>query len=135
LTATSWGDATGTAGVEVAVGGGVFDGIGDCVGATVGEGCVEEGVIATAVGVSVGTLEGKLQASIARTRTNVDNKLRDFIITSLLWVCPILPNPHVAGKRLFGVFRGANRADVLCPLDFILLAGYFMIGYGELGLS
>jgi hypothetical protein len=41
------------------------------------------------VGVSVGRLEGRLQASIAKTRTRVDTKLRDFI-ASLLWVVSII---------------------------------------------
>ena len=83
LTATSLGKATGTLGVKVVVGGGVLDGSGVCVCATVGGTVVEEGVMGDTVGVSVGTLDGRLQASIARTRARVDNKLRDFIASLL----------------------------------------------------
>jgi hypothetical protein len=89
LTATSLGKATGTVGVDVAAGGGVLEGGSVNVGATVTGACVEEGVKAVTVGVSVGRLDGRLQASIARTRTNVGNKLRDFI-PSLLCVVPII---------------------------------------------
>jgi hypothetical protein len=89
LTATSFGNATGTVGVEVVVGGGVLDGGSVNVGMIVDVVWVEEGVIAGAVGVSVGRLDGRLQASIARTRARVDNKLRDFI-TFLLWVVSII---------------------------------------------
>jgi hypothetical protein len=45
--------------------------------------------MAGAVGVSVGKVDGRLQASIARTRASMDNKLRDFI-TILLWVVSII---------------------------------------------
>jgi hypothetical protein len=89
LTATSRGDATGTDGVKVAVGGGVFDGRDVRVGAIVEVACVTEGVMRANVGVAVGTFEGRLQASIARTRASMDNGLRDFI-TSLLWVVSII---------------------------------------------
>jgi hypothetical protein len=89
LTATSLGKATGTLGVEVLGGGGVLEGGRVSVGAAVMGAAVDDGVMAAAVGVSVATLEGKLQASIARTRTSVDNKLWDFI-TSLLWVVSII---------------------------------------------
>ena len=74
---------TGTLGVEVLGGGGVFEGGRVSVGTAVVGAAVNEGVMATAVGVSVGTLDGKLQASIARTRASVDNKLRDFIASLL----------------------------------------------------
>jgi hypothetical protein len=86
LTATSLGEATGTLGVELAVGGGVLDGRGDCVGATVGEGSVTDGVITATVGVSVGRLEGRLQASIAMLRMSGNNKLRDFIASPFVGV-------------------------------------------------
>jgi hypothetical protein len=36
------------------------------------------------VGVSVGTLDGRLQADMAKTRTNADSKVRDFITLLLL---------------------------------------------------
>jgi hypothetical protein len=89
LTATSFGKATGTVGVEVNVGGGVLDGGSVNVGTVVDIAWVDEGVIAGAVGVSVGKVDGRLQASIARTRPRVDNKLRDFI-AFLLWVVSII---------------------------------------------
>jgi hypothetical protein len=89
LTATSFGKATGTLGVEVVVGGGVLDGSGVCEGMLVAGTGVEEGVMATTVGVSVGRLDGRLQASRARTRARVDNRLRDFI-AFLLWVVSII---------------------------------------------
>ena len=86
LTATSFTEAVGTVGVEVVVGSGVLVGRGVCVGVSVGNGCVGEGV--TAVGVSVaGMFAGRLQASMAKTRARVENKLRDFIVS------PFLPNP------------------------------------------
>ena len=62
LTATSFGKATGTLGVDVVVGGGVLDGGSVRVGAVVDAAWVDEGVIAGAVGVSVGRLDGRLQA-------------------------------------------------------------------------
>jgi hypothetical protein len=83
FTATSFGDATGTDGVKVAVGGAVLDGRGVKVGALVEVACVDDGVMGASVGVSVGRLDGRLQASKDRTRASVDNRLRDFI-TSLL---------------------------------------------------
>jgi hypothetical protein len=87
LTATSFGNATGTVGVEVVVAGGVFEGKGVCVGVSVDRGCVDDGVITDSVGVSVtDVLEGRLQASMAKTRTNVANKLRDFMVFLLLSV-------------------------------------------------
>ena len=89
LTATSLGEAAGTVGVEVALGGGVLDGKSVCVGIAVERASVDEGMMTAAVGVSVGKLDGRLQASIARTRASVDNKLRNFI-TSLLWVVYII---------------------------------------------
>ena len=89
MTATSFGKATGTVGVEVNVGGGVLDGGSVNVGTVVDIAWVDEGVIAGAVGVSVGKVDGRLQASIARTRPRVDNKLRDFI-AFLLWVVSII---------------------------------------------
>jgi hypothetical protein len=89
LTATSLGKATGTVGVGGVVGGGVFVGKEVWVGMVVGGDCVEDGVRSDSVGVSVGRLEGRLQASIAKTRTRVDTKLRDFI-PSLLWVVSII---------------------------------------------
>jgi hypothetical protein len=89
LTATSLGKATGTVGVEVVVGGGVFDGGGVCVAVAVEGTDVDEGVMETAVGVSVGIVDGRLQASRAKTRASVDRVLRDFM-TSLLWVVPII---------------------------------------------
>jgi hypothetical protein len=79
LTATSFGDATGTLGVDVKVGGGGFVGNGVCVGIAVEGIGVNEGVLRAAVGVSVGILDGKLQASDAKTRARTDNKLRSFI--------------------------------------------------------
>jgi hypothetical protein len=110
------------------VGGGVLDGGTVSVGTAVVGAAVVAGVVAAAVGVSVGIVDGRLQASIARTRASVDNKLRNFI-TSLLWVCSILPNPNISGKRPFGRFPcKTDRADVLRPLDSILLASYFMMG-------
>jgi hypothetical protein len=65
-------------GVEVVVGGGVFEGKAVCVGVAVGSGSVADGVISDNVGVCVGALEGRLHADMAKTRTNI-NKLRDFI--------------------------------------------------------
>jgi hypothetical protein len=79
------GKATGTVGVEVGAGGGVFVGNEVCVGRAVGGDGVDDGVSSDNVGVSVGILEGKLQASRARTRASIDTKLRDFI-PSLLFV-------------------------------------------------
>jgi hypothetical protein len=79
LTATSLGNATGTVGVKVVVGGGVLEGSAVCVGVAMAKGCVvADGVIKPGVGVSVGTLDGRLQADMAKTRTII-NKLRNFI--------------------------------------------------------
>jgi hypothetical protein len=89
LTATSRGKATGTDGVDVFVGGGVLEGGNVSDGTAVVGAAVAAGVVAAAVGVSVGMVDGRLQASSARTRASVDNKLRNFI-TSLLWVMPII---------------------------------------------
>ena len=83
MTATSLGKATGTLGVEVNVAGGVLDGGSVSVGAVVEIACVDDGVMAGAVGVSVGRVDGRLQASIARTRTSMDNGLRDFMTVLL----------------------------------------------------
>jgi len=83
LTATSLGNATGTVGVEVVVGGGVFEGRGVCVGVSVDKASVADGVIPVGVGVSVtGVFDGRLQADRVRTIVNTDNKLRDFITLS-----------------------------------------------------
>src|SRR5215216_3347252 len=81
LTATSFGNATGTEGVKVVVGGAVFEGRGVNVGADVDRVWVKEGVMRASVGVSVGTLEGRLQASIAKTSMSAENKVRDFIVS------------------------------------------------------
>jgi len=98
------GDATGTVGVVVDVGGGVLDGSNVCVGMSVDAGWVIDGVNIAKVGVSVAALEGRLQASIAKTRASTNKKLRDFI-AFLLYFCSILLNEPVAGNRPFGVFR------------------------------
>jgi hypothetical protein len=76
LTGTSFGDTVGTVGVDVGSGGAVFVGKDVCVGAPVAVGSERVGVIVTCeVGVSVtGILDGRLQANMARTRTNVDNR-------------------------------------------------------------
>jgi hypothetical protein len=75
LTATSLGNATGTLGVEVVVGGGVFEGTAVNVGALVGKACVAEGATAK-VGVSVrGAFDGKLQAGMAKIRVKANNSL------------------------------------------------------------
>jgi hypothetical protein len=68
------------------VGGGVLVGKEVWVGITVGGDCVDDGVSRDNVGVSVGRLEGRLQASRARTRASVDNKLLDFIPSLLFCV-------------------------------------------------
>jgi hypothetical protein len=79
FTATSFGDTTGSVGVEVAGGGEVLVGRGVCVDVEVGSDSVGERVTVS-VGVSVtGTFDGKLQPIIAKTRARVDNKPRDFI--------------------------------------------------------
>jgi hypothetical protein len=83
LTGTSLADTVGTVGVGVRVGSGVLVGRGVWVGVAVGRNSVGEGV--TAAGVSVtGTFDGRLQASMAKTSANVDNKLRDFIVSPFL---------------------------------------------------
>ncbi len=70
--------------MEVAGGGEVFVGSGVCVGVPVGSDSVGERVNVV-VGVSVtGTFDGRLQASMAKTSANIDNKLRDFIVSPLL---------------------------------------------------
>jgi hypothetical protein len=79
LTATSLGNATGTLGVDVLVGGGVFEGKGVCVGRAVAGGGVFEGVIGAAVVVSVGRLDGRLQPTSVKVRTSTDKAFRDFI--------------------------------------------------------
>ena len=72
--------------MEVAGGGEVFVGSGVSVGVPVGSDSVGERVTVV-VGVSVTeTFDGRLQASMARTRANVDNKLRDFIAFLLLFM-------------------------------------------------
>jgi hypothetical protein len=67
-------------GGDVFVGGG---GVSDCVGVArkrVGD------IVICSVGVSVtGAFEGRLQDVIARTRTNVNNKLGDLMVSPLLW--------------------------------------------------
>jgi hypothetical protein len=84
LTATSLGNATGTVGVEVVVGGAVMEGSGVCVGVAVDRDRVAVGS-RDKVGVSViGTLDGRLQADRTSTRTNIVNKLRDFILSPLI---------------------------------------------------
>jgi len=84
LTATSFGKATGTVGVEVVVAGGVFDGRIVCVGTSVERNSVADGVSATAVGVSVAVPDGRLQASIAKTSIRIGKKVRGFIISPLI---------------------------------------------------
>jgi hypothetical protein len=87
LTATSLGKATGTVGVEVVVGGGVFEGTDVRVGALVGKACVAEGATAK-VGVSVrGAFDGRLQADIARIRVNATKNRWNFI--ALSFCCPL----------------------------------------------
>jgi hypothetical protein len=84
LTLTSFGDATGTVGVDVVVGGGVSDGRTVCVTVAVARDSVAVDVTA-AVGVSVtGALDGRLQAAKVRTRTNTNNRRDNFIATPLL---------------------------------------------------
>jgi hypothetical protein len=78
LTATSFGNATGTVGVEVVVGGAVVAGSAVCVSVGVASDWVADGVINPGVGVSVGRLDGRLQADRAKTRATI-NKLRNFI--------------------------------------------------------
>jgi hypothetical protein len=84
------GNATGTLGVDVLVGGGVFEGKGVCVGIAVAGGGVFEGVTRAAVGVSVGRLDGRLQPSRVKVMTSTDNALRDFIVVLLCIVTVIL---------------------------------------------
>jgi hypothetical protein len=87
LTATSRGNATGTVGVEVVVGGGVLDGTEVDVGALVGKACVAEGATAK-VGVSVrGAFDGRLQADTAKIRVKASNKRWNFI--ALSFCCPL----------------------------------------------
>jgi hypothetical protein len=80
LTACSFGKATGTVGVEVVVGGGVFEGTAVSVGVA-GAG-VTEAVISDRVGVAVGALEGRLQADRTGIRTSTYSKVRNFIALS-----------------------------------------------------
>jgi hypothetical protein len=103
FTATSFGNATGTVGVEVEVGGAVLDGNGVWLEISVEAGCVMDGVKIDNVGVWVAALEGKLHASMAKTRANTNKKLRDFIAV-LLYFCSILPNAPDNDNRPFGVF-------------------------------
>lgn len=78
-------------GVEVVVGGGVFDGTDVWVGVSVDKACVTDGVIAANVGVSVpGAFDGKLQADIVRIRVNANNKRLNFIAHSFCWMTIIL---------------------------------------------
>jgi hypothetical protein len=86
FTLASLGEATGTDGVNVNVGGRVFVGGGVWDGAFVGSGCVAEGTgEAARVGVSVaGMFDGKLQASIAKTSARIGNKVRGFIVSPLI---------------------------------------------------
>jgi hypothetical protein len=72
----------GMVGVEVAVGEGVFEGIAVSVGVLVDEGWVADGVIRDNVGVGVGALEGRLQADMAKIKTSINIKTRDFISRS-----------------------------------------------------
>jgi hypothetical protein len=67
--------------VDVGGGGGVFVAGSVGVGNAVGGGGVSDGS-STTVGVSVtATFDGRLQACIARKRTSVEIKIRDFIIS------------------------------------------------------
>jgi hypothetical protein len=76
-------------GVEVVVGGAVFEGAGVWEGASVAGARVTEGVV-SAVGVSVpGVFDGKLQADRARIRIN-RNILLNFITLSFGWLSIIL---------------------------------------------
>jgi hypothetical protein len=76
LTATSFGEATGTVGVDVNVGGGVEEGGSVFEGMAVRDGCAGEVFVAgTIVTVGVtGTLEGRLQASMLRINTRLAMK-------------------------------------------------------------
>jgi hypothetical protein len=66
LTATSFGDATGTVGVNVKAGGGVEEGSAVLIGIEVDN--VAEVFVARIVAVGVpGALEGRLQASMLRS--------------------------------------------------------------------
>jgi hypothetical protein len=81
LTATSLGNATGTDGVNVSVGGGVFVGSGVCVGTSVGGGWVGDGGTAN-VGVSVtAVFDGRLQACMRRASTIKVTDIFDLIIS------------------------------------------------------
>jgi hypothetical protein len=71
-------------GVEVVVGGGVFEGTDVRVGALVGKACVAEGKT-VAVGVSVSeAFDGRLQADIARIRVKANNNRWNFIALSFV---------------------------------------------------
>jgi len=103
FTLTSLGNAMGTDGVKVNVGGGVLVGNGVCVGKSVGSDrvTVAEGS-ASSVGVSVpGAFDGKLQASMAKTSTSAGNKIRGFIISPLLK--SILHGHDTTDNRPFGL--------------------------------
>jgi len=83
LTGCSLGNAIGTLGVEVAVGGGVFEGGAVCVGkGGVADGGTAVGV--AGVSVAVGPLDGRLQLEIANAKTSMDNKTCDFITLSFI---------------------------------------------------
>jgi hypothetical protein len=73
LTATSLGDATGTVGVEVKVGGGVEEdgGVLDGTSVNVGWAAVSVGKI---VAVGVGAVDGRLQASILKINKRLVKK-------------------------------------------------------------
>ena len=128
FTLVSFGNATGTVGVEVNVGGGVLVGKGVCVGESVGSGCVTVGEAdACSVGVSVaGRFEGRLQASIAKMSTSAGNKVRDFIVSPLLvhpsyLIIILLTIDHLDSSK-------QNRAD---ESSARFCFTYFITGYGN----
>jgi hypothetical protein len=88
LTGTSLGNAIGTLGVDVSVGGCVAVGEGVSVGVSVGRGCVADGSTeGDGVGVSVpGALDGRLQACKRKVKTINRVSILDFIVS------PLLPN-------------------------------------------
>lgn len=128
LTATSLGNATGTVGVELAVGSDVADGGGVCVEVAVDRACVADGVMRARVGVSVtGKFDGRLQPLIIRTRTSTINRLRDFI-AFLLFVVPIILNRNLADgnsssgsikKSLMCIYQGFRYHLVVTPVYFM----------------
>ena len=73
LTATSFGDATGTVGVEVKVGGGVDDGNGVFEGISVEGGTVFVAGVIVTVGVPA-AFDGRLQASMLKTNRRLARK-------------------------------------------------------------